>query len=223
MNKISKMAAVVALAGFTASASAWWGGPFSGWGNDFFSDGGFSFSFSAHGSGHGWGRPYDYYGPYGYPYWGGYVPTTGYPYAVAPALSDEQVAAIEGQQKVYAEQQAQMLQQAVEAQRKFVEQMAQRQTSIGKQVQQGGYDPLSVDPLAGFDPFSMDPLAANDPMTPAHLEDWIAQSDAEYEKAKAESQARREAFQKRVQERRETTQQRSNSYTRWSSAEQQSI
>jgi hypothetical protein len=101
MKKLATAAAVAALLGVSASASAWWGGP--GWGNshddwwsDMFGDGWGDFNMNMSGGGRGWGRGYnrwrDYYG-YG-PYWGGpygggpwgYAPY-GYPYApyAAPA------------------------------------------------------------------------------------------------------------------------------------------
>lgn len=213
MTRFSQIATAVALAGVTASASAWWGGPFSGFGNDFWGDGGFSFSFSARGSGHGWGRYYDYYGPYGpyaygpysHPYLGGYAPATyGYPLA----MSEERRAAV-------AQQQTTMLQQAVEAQRQFAEQIAQQQTALASQWQTAGYDPLSVDPFAGFDPFSSEPLAASGTFMPSYVKELIEQSDAEFEKAKARNQARRDAFQKRVQERREAMQQRIPDFAPW--------
>jgi hypothetical protein len=115
MSKIAKVVVAVVLGGATASANAWWGGPFSEWVNDFFGDAGFNFNFgfSMHGSGHGWGRGYDYYGPYGDPYWSAYRPLAYSP--PGPMLSEEQREARERQQN-------QTLQEAVEAQRRFAEQ-----------------------------------------------------------------------------------------------------
>jgi Sulphur globule protein len=120
MSKIAQVVVAVVLGGASISANAWWGGPFAEWANDFFSDAGFdfNFSFSVRGSGHDWGRGYDYYGPYGYPYWGAYRPMTYGP--PGPVLSDEQ-------RKVLQDQQTQALQQAVEAQRRFAEQLAHQQ------------------------------------------------------------------------------------------------
>jgi len=151
MNRFSKLALAAALVGASASASAWWGGPFSSWGDDFFGDGWGDFSLNVSGGGHGWGRGYNRYYDYYGPYWGGYGPY-GYgapfaPYGFAPAvpaLTEEQRAAATEQQKAFAEQQAQMLQQAVEAQRKFAEQFAAQQTKLAQQWQERAHDDGSV-------------------------------------------------------------------------------
>ncbi len=107
----------VGLYAISGAAGAWWGGPFNSWFDDFFAgDGWFNFSFSMSGGGHGrtWNRYYDYYGPYGYPYAGAMAPAYGYPQTVAPQLSSEELRT-----------QARSLQQAVEAQRRLAEKMAQ--------------------------------------------------------------------------------------------------
>jgi hypothetical protein len=104
MKKLAT-AAVAALLGASATANAWWGGPWGGYGDrswmdDFFGDGMFDFNMNASGRGSGYNRWYDRgyygYGPYGwggpwggyggYPYYGGGYPYA-YPYAapVAPA------------------------------------------------------------------------------------------------------------------------------------------
>jgi hypothetical protein len=105
MKKLATAAAIAALLGVSASASAWWGpgwgGPGYGsgmndWWNDMMGDGYGDFNMSMSGGGRGWGRGYnrwnDYYGygPYGWggpyggaPYYGGGYPYA-YPYA-APA------------------------------------------------------------------------------------------------------------------------------------------
>ncbi len=80
MKNVMKAAAVVALLGVSASASAWWGpgygGPGygnSGWGDMFgdgFGDMDFSMSARGSGTGSGYGRGYGYGSRY--PYWGGY-------------------------------------------------------------------------------------------------------------------------------------------------------
>jgi hypothetical protein len=221
MNKMTKVAAAVALAGVTASASAWWGGPFSGWGDDFFGDGWFNFSFSAHGSGRGWGRYYDYYGPwggpYGYPYAAAYAPVHTYP----QVLTEEQQAALQEQQKAAAEQHAQMLQKAVEAQREVAEQVARQQAELVERMQSTGYDPMSVDPFAGLAPYGADPAAQHDALLPPDVKALIERSDAEYAKVKADAQARREAYQKRAEERRQAIQERARDWR--FSAEQGSI
>ncbi len=82
MNKIAKIAAATALIAASASASAWWGGPFNSFSDQFFGDGAGDFnmnmSANTHTSGRGYGWNRSYYGPYAYgPH--------GYPYApVAP-------------------------------------------------------------------------------------------------------------------------------------------
>jgi hypothetical protein len=107
MKKLATAAAVAALLGVSASASAWWGGP--GWGgpgygsgmndwwSDMFGDGYGDFNMNMSGGGRGWGRGYnrwrDYYGygPYGWgggPYGYGGYPGYGYgaPYAAPMAV-----------------------------------------------------------------------------------------------------------------------------------------
>lgn len=192
MNRLAKMAVAAALAGVTASASAWWGGPFNGWGNDWFGNGGFDFNFSMGVGGHGASRYYDAYGPWGYPYgapyWGGYAPPVyGYPYA-AP-LTPEQQAALNEQQKAFAEQQAKLLQQAVEAQRQFAQRLPKPQGNTA-----GAW------PVSGNDPLSSDPFATD---LPQDFKAMMEQSDAAYQQAKDRNQARREAYRKQVEERRE--------------------
>ena len=102
MNKIVKIISLAALLGASASASAWWGGPWggwpgsSGWGDDWFGDGWGDFNISMSGGGRGWGRNryYDYYGPWwGGPYgYGGYPYGGYYPYA-APVVPQAPAAA----------------------------------------------------------------------------------------------------------------------------------
>jgi len=81
MNKIVKIAAATALVAASASASAWWGGPFTSMTDEFFGDGvgngDFNMSMNANTQAHGRGfsnnRYYGYRAPYGYgPY--GYAP-----------------------------------------------------------------------------------------------------------------------------------------------------
>ena len=79
MNKIVKIAAATALIAASASASAWWGGPFTTFTDEFFGDGVgdgyFDMNMSANtrtsARGYGYNRyfsgPYAY-GPYAYPY-----------------------------------------------------------------------------------------------------------------------------------------------------------
>lgn len=93
MTKILKIAAITALLGASASASAWWGGPgSSSFMDDFFGDGAGDFNFSMNTSTHGWGRSryfdnYGYgYGPYAYGPYGYSVPYgVVAPYGVAQA------------------------------------------------------------------------------------------------------------------------------------------
>jgi len=83
MNKIIKIAAVTALVATSASASAWWGGPMTGFTDEFFGDsfgdGVFDMNMNANANTHAYGRGNGYgynryyhapyaYGPYGYPY-----------------------------------------------------------------------------------------------------------------------------------------------------------
>ena len=129
MKKISQAIAAAALTAASVSANAWVGwGPYDGFG-DGWADGHFSFHM-------GGGARSSLYG-YGYnaPYWG--YPYYGYAPVVAPAAgNDEARKALEEQQKVFAERQAQAMKaaqevaarqaeaykQAVEAQRKVAEQ-----------------------------------------------------------------------------------------------------
>lgn len=112
MKKINTALLALAMAAFSTSSGAWWGGPFSSWADDFFGDGWFSFSFSMGGGAHGRGdgRYYDHYAPYGYPYGGAYTPAYGYPEATPEQQAEAQ----------------RQLQQAVEAQRRLAEQMARQ-------------------------------------------------------------------------------------------------
>lgn len=89
MTKITKIVAITALLGASASASAWWGGPGStSWFDDFMGDGWGDFNMNMSTQTHGWGRGrgygYNYYGPYGYPYGVPYAAPYGAPYGVAP-------------------------------------------------------------------------------------------------------------------------------------------
>ncbi len=185
MNKISKIALAVALAGASVSASAWWGGPFGGWGDDFFGDAGFDMSFSMHGAGHGWGDYYDYYGPYGYPVWGAVPPVYGYP----AAMTEEQQKAMAEQQKAFAEQQAKALQQAIEAQRKLAE-----------QIQKGAATPVALDP------FTRESTA--DVFMPAQFQEMFKKSEEEHVKSLEAMTARRDVFWKRVEARRKAMKER---------------
>jgi len=142
MKKQILSMAAIAMLGTTGAASAWWGGPLETWFDDFLGgDAWFSFSFSMNGSarGSGWNRYYDYYGPYGYPYAGAYAPPV-YGYPQASSMAPEQQA--EAQQH-----QARVLQQAVEAQRRFAERMVQHpqtETSPKKGVgDASGLEPAS--------------------------------------------------------------------------------
>lgn len=192
MHKLTQIAVAAALAGTTASASAWWGGPFNGWGNDWFGDGWFDFNVSMGAGGRGFSRYHDGHGPWGYPYgapfWGAYAPPVyGYPHAVV--ATPEQQAALSEQQKAFAEQQTKLLRQAVEAQRQFAEQLAKSSQGVPAALPIGGVDPLSSDP------FAMD--------VPPDFKAMMEQSDAAYKEAKERNQARRDAYWKQVKERRE--------------------
>ena len=118
-----KLAYAVALV--LASTHAWWD---DNWTDDFFGDGfgagDFDFGFSMRGRGHGHGYGYGYDAPY----WG-YSPYYRPPYyavpapAPAPAMTEEQRAALAEQQKAIADQQQQAFQRAVAAQREFAERL----------------------------------------------------------------------------------------------------
>ena len=100
MKTITKTIAAVAIAGASiTSAHAWWGGPWSSWGNggapwhgftDMFGDIDANFSSRGWGRGYGYGYPhygygygpYGFAGPYGSPHYGGPVVA---PVAVAQA------------------------------------------------------------------------------------------------------------------------------------------
>ena len=120
MKKIATAAAIAALLGVSATASAQWGGapwggsPWGGgygdrnWMNDMFSDGAFDMNMNASGRGSGYNRFYDRgyygYGPYGYgapygygggyPYYGG-----GHPYAAPYGAPVAPAAPAQGQTK----------------------------------------------------------------------------------------------------------------------------
>lgn len=87
MKNLIKAASIATLLAASASAQAWWGGPWgnNGWNdNSWFGDGFGDFNMSMSGRGNGWGRGYNsynpyYYGPYGYGY-----PAYGAPYGYAP-------------------------------------------------------------------------------------------------------------------------------------------
>ncbi len=118
MTKHASIAVALALALYSVSSYAWWD---NNWVNDFFGDGfgagDFDFGFSLHGRGHGYGRGYGYDAPY----WG-YAPYYPPPYHyTAPALTEEQQAAIAEQQKTITEQQQKAFERAVAAQREFAE------------------------------------------------------------------------------------------------------
>ncbi len=74
MKKISQIALATTLAAASASASAWWGGPFTSVADDFFGtffgEGNFSFNMNvnarAHGRGHAYGYNRYYHAPYAY-------------------------------------------------------------------------------------------------------------------------------------------------------------
>ena len=103
IKKIALAAALVA----SSSAAVAWVGPFSNGYGDGLMDGDFAFSMRSSARGHGYGYPAYGYGPYGYaPYGYGYAP-----YA-APALTEDQKAAFEAQQKAAAEMQKQAQEQA---------------------------------------------------------------------------------------------------------------
>jgi hypothetical protein len=65
MKTLAAVAAVTALLGASASASAWWGpgcgNNSSDWFDDFFGDRWDDFDMNMSGSGHGWGRGYNRY------------------------------------------------------------------------------------------------------------------------------------------------------------------
>ena len=142
MIKIVPVAAIV-LAVFSLPSHAWWD---NNWTDDFFGDGfgagDFDFGFGMHGKGRGRGYGYDA------PYWG-YAPYYRPPYyalpapAPAPAMTDEQRAALAEQQKAIAEQQQQAFQRAVAAQREFAERLNRNMMSppelpadISKRIQE---------------------------------------------------------------------------------------
>ena len=98
MKKIMKVTAIAGLLAASASANAWWGGPFNNgygnnWMNDMFGNGNGDMNFSmnarARGNGYGYGRgngygyqnPYYGYAPYGYAPYGYGAPVA----PVAPA------------------------------------------------------------------------------------------------------------------------------------------
>ena len=206
MNKLSKIAVAVALAGASVSASAWWG-PFNSWGNDGFGDGWFDFNVSAraHGRGHGWNRYYDSYGPYAYGPWvapyGAYAPVTAPVYGITA----EQQSALQEQHKAIAEQQQKALQQAVEAQRKLAEQIAAQQAKIAEQWQEKGVDPMRVDPFDSDDFFAFEPPALEEvpgmPL-PEHVKKSLEESKTRRDEAIKEMQARREERMQQFEERR---------------------
>ncbi len=123
MKKISKVLAAMAILGTSATASAWWGGPFNGLGNGFGNGSGdFNFGFSArsnvaargygNGNGYGYNAPYYGYAPYGYaPY--GYAPP-----APAPVMSEEQRKSMIDAQAAAAKQAQTAYTQQLEAYRK---------------------------------------------------------------------------------------------------------
>jgi len=143
MHKLSRTALAAVLACWTLGAHAWWG-PFSGWFEDFFGSGAGSFDFavSLHGNGGGWGRYYDYRGPYGAPVRMA-PPAQGYPYAAMPPVLSSNVGS---------DYQAGQLRRDVEAQRLLAERMAKR-----RQDDEKNRSVSTSDPFSGFDPFSMQP------------------------------------------------------------------
>jgi hypothetical protein len=154
MYKLSRTVLAAVLACWTLGAQAWWG-PFFGWFEDVFGSAGVDFNVSMHANGGGWGRYYDYRGPYGYPQWG--VPSVqGYPYAPSPYIGGPQPGT---------DTQTQKLRQDVEAQRLLADRMARRQEQAEKKPAAS-----AKSPIAGFDPFSMEPLPAADVVSPRELE-----------------------------------------------------
>jgi len=170
MKKITLVAAFAAVAAVSMSANAWWGGPFDSFG-DGWGDANFSMSFGAHGS--SWARGYDYNGPYGYapygvaPYYGAAAPANA---PTAEQIAQAQQDAIAAQQKWIAD--------AVEAQRKFVEQMANN---------------APVAPATGLAPFEP-PFASS---YGNEMPKALAERDAEMQKQFA---ARNEEMQKKIAE-----------------------
>jgi hypothetical protein len=106
MKKIATAAAIATLLGASATANAWWGGPWNSYGDrswmdDFFGDGMFDFNMNASARGSGYNRWYDRgyygYGPYGYGYpYAAYAAPHAYPYAAAPVAP---VAPAQGESK----------------------------------------------------------------------------------------------------------------------------
>jgi hypothetical protein len=206
MNKLSRIAMAAALAGASVSASAWWG-PFNSWGNDGFGDGWFDFNVSAHahGRGHGWNRYHDYYGPYAYGPWA--APYGPYGPGALPvyAMTEAQQSVLQEQHKAMAEQQQKALQQAVETQRKLAEQFAAQQAKVAEQLQEQGFDPMRMDPLASDNLFAAESPALEDlpgmPL-PEHVKKALEQSKTRRDAAIKEMQARRDERVKEFEERR---------------------
>jgi hypothetical protein len=162
MRKTTRTVLAAVLASWTLGAQAWWG-PFFGWFDDFFGGGnaGFDFSVSMHGNAGGWGRYYDYGGPYGHPYWG-HPSVQGYPYAPSPQVTGAQLGS---------ESQTRQLRRDVEAQRLLADRMAKQQDKVERKP------PVStVDPFSGFDPFSMDAAPAVESVSPRDLDRMIKSS-----------------------------------------------
>lgn len=136
-----------------------------------------------------WGAPYAYYL---YPPYGGY------------ALTQEQ-------QQAAAEQAVKMQQQAIEAQRKFAEQMVAQQDAWVKQYQEQGYAPNMMGPFGPPPPFFRGPSWSSEPSgkdrepatLPKDLKALLEASNARRDQAMEEAKMRREDAQKRMQERRE--------------------
>lgn len=127
MNKMIKIMAVASMVAGSATASAW--GPLSGFGDGWGAgDFGFSFNMSARGNGNGYGNGY------GNPYYGS-GPYSGYPVyaplAPAPAalLSEKDRIAID-------KQQAELIKNAIEAERQVAKNIAQQQADFIKAAQQ---------------------------------------------------------------------------------------
>ncbi|CAK0771196.1 putative Transcriptional regulator [Gammaproteobacteria bacterium] len=207
MRHLTKLTAAVVLATASLTANAWWGMPGHAFDDNFFGDGDFSFSVSMSGRGSGWNRYADYYGPYGYAPYGAYVPV---------ALTAEQQKALQSQQKAWLDAHNQAVQQAVEAERQFMDQLAKHPKAFSESAN----DPFLANLDRGFgqldqlDPFAKDPMALtfeNDPSAPplpAHIKERMekaqAQAKAQREKALKEFSARREEVKKQIEARRKS-------------------
>jgi hypothetical protein len=190
MKKISLIAAALAMAAASSTVNAWWG---NNWGDDFFGDtfgaGDFDFSFNMHargdGYGRGWGRGYGY----DYPYYG-YVPQVA-----APALTEDQQAALHEQQKAFAEQQQKAFEQAVAAQREYAKQ-------------------FNTDPSAGMEvrrqamQARFEHRAPARPELPEAIAKRMQESQARRDEMIKEMEARRDEMHKQMEQRRKVAMER---------------